>query len=304
MKTTTERSGERVSARADVASVTVTPASGSGSATSGSATSEGRTRSSVVTLLLEEGPISATQVGSRLGISAAGVRRHLDALIDAGDARVTMTSRPGARTRGRPAKLFSLTAHGRSRLGHSYDDLAGAAMRHLREIGGDDAVRTFARRRIQSIVGDVEPADTSSQQSVSETADAIAEALTESGFAASTRPVGNGVQICQHHCPVSHVAAEFPELCTAEREAFADLLGTHVQRLATIANGDCACTTHVPLRTLSTPESGNTDDDVGVAPSDAADSGTVHHDRTALDSARTTSSSPNSPLDRLRKEPA
>ncbi|MDQ1201682.1 FeS assembly protein SufB [Rhodococcus sp. SORGH_AS303] len=248
-----------------------------------------------MTLLLEEGPISATQVGSRLGISAAGVRRHLDALIDAGDARVTMTSRPGARTRGRPAKLFSLTAHGRSRLGHSYDDLAGAAMRHLREIGGDDAVRTFARRRIQSIVGDVEPADTSSQQSVSETADAIAEALTESGFAASTRPVGNGVQICQHHCPVSHVAAEFPELCTAEREAFADLLGTHVQRLATIANGDCACTTHVPLRTLSTPESGNTDDDVGVAPSDAADSGTVHHDRTALDSARTNQLQPEQP---------
>jgi hypothetical protein len=30
-------------------------------------------------------------------------------------------------------------------------------------------------------------------------------------------------------------------------DAFRDLLGTHVQRLATIANGDCACTTHVPL---------------------------------------------------------
>lgn len=55
------------------------------------------------------------------------------------------------------------------------------------------------------------------------------------------------MQICQHHCPVSHVAEEFPELCAAELEAFRELLGTHVQRLATIANGDCACTTHVPL---------------------------------------------------------
>lgn len=284
MKTTTERSSERTGARDDVASVT----SAAGSAVA----AEGRTRSSVITLLLEEGPISATDVGSRLGISAAGVRRHLDALIDAGDARVTMTPRPGSRTRGRPAKMFSLTARGRSRLGHSYDDLAGAAMRHLREIGGDDAVRTFARRRIQSIVADVEPADTSSHGSVSRTADAIAEALTDSGFAASTRPVGNGVQICQHHCPVSHVAAEFPELCTAEREAFADLLGTHVQRLATIANGDCACTTHVPLRTPSTPDSGNTDDDVGVAP------GEVAHDDAATDPTVSLT------LDRLRKEPA
>ena len=56
-----------------------------------------------------------------------------------------------------------------------------------------------------------------------------------------------GIQICQHHCPVSHVAEEFPELCQTERDAFAEILGTHVQRLATIVNGDCACTTHVPL---------------------------------------------------------
>ncbi|MGB6182087.1 MAG: metalloregulator ArsR/SmtB family transcription factor [Rhodococcus sp. (in: high G+C Gram-positive bacteria)] len=249
VKTTSVRSSGHPGARDDVASVQ---------------SGEGRTRSAVVALLLEEGPISATDVGIRLGISAAGVRRHLDALIDAGDARSAVSSRLGARGRGRPAKMFSLTARGRSSLSHSYDDLAGAAMRQLREIGGDDAVRTFARRRIQSIVGDVEPADTNSVASVAGTADAIAQALTESGFAASTRPVGNGVQICQHHCPVSHVAAEFPELCMAEREAFADLLGTHVQRLATIANGDCACTTHVPLRTPSPPSSGNTDDDVGV----------------------------------------
>jgi hypothetical protein len=43
------------------------------------------------------------------------------------------------------------------------------------------------------------------------------------------------------------VAEEFPELCEAERQAISEVLGTHVQRLASIANGDCACTTHVPL---------------------------------------------------------
>ena len=74
--------------------------------------------------------------------------------------------------------------------------------------------------------------------------------LTKAGYAATTTPVSgpiHGVQLCQHHCPVSHVAEEFPELCETEREAFAEVLGTHVQRLATIINGDCACTTHVPL---------------------------------------------------------
>ena len=79
------------------------------------------------------------------------------------------------------------------------------------------------------------------------TVDQIAAALTGAGYAANTREVGTGVQICQHHCPVAHVAAEFPELCEAETQRFTELLGTHVQRLATIANGDCACTTNIPL---------------------------------------------------------
>ncbi|EUA90595.1 bacterial regulatory, arsR family protein [Mycobacterium ulcerans str. Harvey] len=44
-------------------------------------------------LLLESGSITAGEIGDRLGLSAAGVRRHLDALIDAGDAE----SAPAAR---------------------------------------------------------------------------------------------------------------------------------------------------------------------------------------------------------------
>jgi len=45
---------------------------------------------------------------------------------------------------------------------------------------------------------------------------------------------------------VAHVAEQFPQLCEAETQAFARLLGTHVQRLATIAHGDGVCTTFVP----------------------------------------------------------
>ncbi len=89
-------------------------------------------------------------------------------------------------------------------------------------------------------------------------AKALAEALTREGYAASTRRVGTGEQLCQHHCPVAHVAAEFPELCEVETAAFAELLGTHVQRLSTIARGDAACTTHVPLGDPRPAEPGDT----------------------------------------------
>jgi predicted ArsR family transcriptional regulator len=231
--------------------VKIRPEVGPGARAKRPGESEHHTRGAIVQLLLEAGPITAGEIGERLGISAAGVRRHLDALLDAGDAQASPAAPWQQHGRGRPAKRYWLTAAGRAKLGHTYDDLAAAAMRQLREIGGDEAVRSFARRRIDTILSGVSdgPSD------VESTADRVAEVLTKAGYATTTTRVHgqvDGIQICQHHCPVSHVAEEFPELCQTERDAFAEILGTHVQRLATIVNGDCACTTHVPLTDPST----------------------------------------------------
>jgi predicted ArsR family transcriptional regulator len=83
-------------------------------------------------------------------------------------------------------------------------------------------------------------------------AQALARIFTRAGYAASVRdlPVLNqqsvGEQLCQQHCPVSHVAHEFPQLCVAETVAIRRVLGSHVQRLATIAHGDGVCTTCIP----------------------------------------------------------
>lgn len=211
---------------------------------------DGRTRRAIVGLLLESGSITAADIGRRLGISAAGIRRHLDALVEDGDAEANPAAAWQHAGRGRPAKRYRLTPAGRAKLEHAYDDLASAAMRQLREIGGDEAVRTFARRRIDTILAGIEPADSGETAVVAETADRVADALTRAGYATTANQVGGpirGIEICQHHCPVSHVAEEFPELCEAERQAMSEILGTHVQRLASIVNGDCACTTNVPL---------------------------------------------------------
>ncbi len=106
---------------------------------------------------------------------------------------------------------------------------------------------------------------------------ALAEALSADGYAAlasgapggaSPGPDGGqqygGQQLCQHHCPVAHVAAEFPQLCEAETEAFARLLGTPVQRLATIAHGDGICTTHVTAPGLLHSRSSDNPTDIRI----------------------------------------
>ncbi len=231
---------------------------------------EGGTRAEVVRILLERGPVSASEVGKELAISAAGVRRHLDALIEQGEAAVAPAGarRPGP---GRPAKRFQLTEAARAKLTHTYDDLAGSALRALRRIGGDDAVAALARERVTDILRAAQdvPAGLGEDERLELIAENIAEALTEAGHVANVRAVGRGVQICQHHCPISHVAGEFPELCEAEHAAFQDLLGTHIQQLATIANGDSVCTTHVPL---GVPSARAPDDGDASPPDPAAQS--------------------------------
>jgi predicted ArsR family transcriptional regulator len=212
----------------------------------GSSAGDGRTREAVARLLMEEGPITAADVAAALGLSGPAVRRHLDALIADDEAEAREAPARGRRGRGRPARQYVLTAAGRARFGHGYDGLAVSALRFIAEHGGTEAVEGFARSRVEELLGGA-AATVAAGEGADERVDLLAGALTDRGYAAATRSAGSGVQLCQHHCPVAHVAAEFPALCEAETKAFAQLLGTHVQRLATIARGDSACTTHVPL---------------------------------------------------------
>ena len=213
---------------------------------------DGRTRDAVVRLLLERGPTTAATLADRLHLSGPGVRRHLDALVSEGS--VLTRDAPASGKRGRPARQFLLTASGRARAGrgeHGSTELAVAALRRLGEAAGEEAVKAFARERVLTMVG-AHREHVEAGADRAERTGRLAEALTAEGYAASSRASGDarvaGEQLCQHHCPVAGVAAEFPQLCEAEAEVFAELLGTHVQRLATIARGDAACTTHVPAQ--------------------------------------------------------
>jgi predicted ArsR family transcriptional regulator len=206
-----------------------------------------RTRDRVARALHEHGPQSAVALSACFGLTPTAVRRHLDALIAAGRVSAVAERKVSGqlRGRGRPARVFALTDEGHSSFGHAYDDIAVAALNYLKATGGETAVTAFARERLEAL--EARYAATLVDVPADRRPAGLAEALTADGYAASSQHAGTGVQVCQHHCPVAHVAADFPQLCEAETEMFGRLLGTHVQRLATIAHGDGICTTHIPL---------------------------------------------------------
>ncbi|MER5600758.1 metalloregulator ArsR/SmtB family transcription factor [Streptomyces sp. NPDC002265] len=212
------------------------------------ATGERSTRNRVARSILDHGPSTVAELAGRLGLTQAAVRRHLDALaaddvVEPREQRVY-----GARTRGRPAKVFALTDCGRDAFDQSYDKLAADALRWIQErFGGDEAVVAFARARFAEQAAAYRQAiEAAGPDGRTE---ALARALSRDGYAATARSAPlpqKGEQLCQHHCPVAHVAEKFPQLCEVETEIFSQLLGTHVQRLATIAHGDGVCTTFIP----------------------------------------------------------
>jgi predicted ArsR family transcriptional regulator len=203
------------------------------------------TRQRVARSILVNGPSTAAALGERLDLTPAAVRRHLDQMVEEGAVEARDPRPQAQRGRGRPAKVFALTERGREGFDQKYDDLAVAALRFVRDTAGEDGVRAFAERRaafIEERFGTVAEARPELSP-----AEVLATVLTDEGYAAAVRELPlAGEQLCQQHCPVSHVAHEFPQLCEAETEAIGRVLGRHVQRLATIAHGDGVCTTCIP----------------------------------------------------------
>lgn len=209
--------------------------------------SEDRTRDLVARAILENGPATAVALAAKLKITPAGIRRHLDTLVAEGvlTAREPFASSIDSRGRGRPSKVFVMTDIGREKFEHTYDDLAVSALRFMASKGSDSLVKEFAKTRAEEITKRAAQI-LANKKNLSEKSEALAVFLSDEGYAANNHSQGIGEELCQNHCPIAHVAAQFPEFCEAETQAFSELLGTHVQRLATIAHGDGVCTTFIP----------------------------------------------------------
>ncbi|WP_082097465.1 helix-turn-helix transcriptional regulator [Demequina silvatica] len=210
------------------------------------------TRDRVLSLIATAGPITAAALATELGVTPAGVRRHLSSLEDSG--YIVDHEPPGIHTRGRgrPARSFVATNEGQRALATAYQAVAVDAMTALRDSGGLEAfVEAKAKELEDAVASAVDPAAPMATK-----VQDLAAALGDRGFAASVRPGPGGitVQLCQGHCPVQSIAEKTPEWCEAEARAFSRILDVHVQRLSTLAGGAHVCTTTIPLATPTRKE--------------------------------------------------
>ncbi|OMH26327.1 hypothetical protein BKD30_05025 [Tersicoccus phoenicis] len=210
---------------------------------------ESRTRDRVLRMVLDLGPVSAVELADRLGHTPTAVRRHLDGLLADGLIEVKLVRNPGSRA-GRPARRFVLSRAGQASLGDDYLGIARIALRELERIGGQRAVDDFIARRVDDLGRRLAPAVEAAGDDIAGRVRALGAALADEGFAGSSTTVDAGpmtvMQLCQGHCPIQELAAEYPRFCERETEMFAGLLRVDVRRLSTLAAGGHLCNTHVP----------------------------------------------------------
>lgn len=210
------------------------------------------TRDRVLGLIASAGPITASTLAVELGVTPAGVRRHLGALYDSGLIEEHEQAGQHVRGRGRPAKSYVATTEGQQSLATAYTSVAVDAMGFMREHGQLDEFVEARLGALESALSAAVPQDAPMSEKVA----ALSGALAEEGFATSVRPGPGGytVQLCQGHCPIQSIAEEAPEWCEAETRVFSRILDVHVQRLSTLAGGAHVCTTTIPVATAAVKE--------------------------------------------------
>lgn len=209
-----------------------------------------RTRDRVLSAVLEQGPVSAAQLGALIGLTPAAVRRHLDVLTREGliEVKLVSNAKSGA---GRPARRYVVSRRGQTEIGDDYLEIARLALADIAALKGEEGIIEFADRRFAAMAAKYQPVVDAAGSDIAARSKALAGALNADRFVASSNSLNSGSamaaeQLCQGHCPIQELASTFPQFCDAETEVFSQLLGVDVRRLSTMASGGHVCTTHVP----------------------------------------------------------
>jgi predicted ArsR family transcriptional regulator len=205
------------------------------------------TRRAIMDLLKREGPQSAQQLATALGVSAMAVRQHLYALE--GQKMLTFTEAP--RPRGRPEKQWQLTSGAASFFPDGHADLTVDLIGAMGEAFGSEGLNKLLAVRAQQQLAHYQRR-LSRYTSLRRRLEHLAELRTQEGYMAEVLTESEGTWLfVENHCPICTAAVSCTGLCGSELEVFQGVLGdlADVDRCEHILNGDRRCVYRVQPKT-------------------------------------------------------
>jgi predicted ArsR family transcriptional regulator len=182
---------------------------------------EAKTADAVLFQLKSLGQAQAESIAVRLGITVQAVRQRLDRLL--GDQLVTFKDQPQGR--GRPRRLWSLTARATSLFPDTHAQLTVDLIGTIRAELGEPAFTRLLRRRADDSIA-VYRRRLARESGMGRKLAALAEMRSAEGYMARLEEVPDGgYLLIEDHCPICAAAATCQGFCSIELEVFEALLG-------------------------------------------------------------------------------
>ncbi|MEQ8762988.1 MAG: metalloregulator ArsR/SmtB family transcription factor [Planctomycetota bacterium] len=203
-------------------------------------------RGRILHLLKTRGSQTASELAKRLGLTAMGVRQHLQILQ--GEELVTFESE--RRPVGRPVQLWSLTGPGHARFPETYAELAVDLIGSMRESFGEEGLDLLLKNRLEEQVKRYRKR-LQGAKTLAERVRALAALRSEEGYLAEARRQRDGAWILiENHCPICAAARVCQGLCRNELLLFRRVLGrgTKVERTEYLLEDARRCVYSVSAR--------------------------------------------------------
>lgn len=208
-----------------------------------------RTRDQVLSLLLERGECSVSELAEAIGVSDGSVRRHLDLMVADGLLEARVVRMP----RGRPVTRYALSQAGEEmRAGGHYQRLLSRlspALAQLTadEVAGQDGPTILDRLfdHVAQSVAEEHRMEVTSPR-LEERVHQVLEALSDEGILQDMEDAGEFFVLRNAGCPYRSTAMETHACCAADRRAIELLLGAPVEQVTTLAEGGHQCEYLVP----------------------------------------------------------
>jgi len=192
-------------------------------------------RGEILLALKHAQPLTASELGERLGVSANAIRHHLKEL----EAERLVAYGREQRGVGAPTFAYRLTDSGEAEFPNRYEQTLVAVLEELADRQGRDSAVDLLNahyatltRRLEAELADAPPAERLA---------AVTRALNESGYMAEWNEERGAFQLTEHNCAIRAVAERYPEVCAAEERFLSSVLGAAVERRAHIVSGCNAC---------------------------------------------------------------
>lgn len=192
----------------------------------------------ILILLKTEGPQLAAAVGDALGISGEAARQQLARMAEEGLVEPVTVAATG---RGRPRRLWHLTAAGNGRFPDGHAELTATLLTTVVEQLGPAALDTIiAAREAGTLKRYREELD--GLPDLAARVAGLAAIRSREGYMADSWQEEDGTLVLvENHCPICSAAVACAGFCRSELETFRALLRADVERSEHIVLGARRC---------------------------------------------------------------